>query len=149
MELTATAVNWNNFVDVVSKGQLCDILFEEIEYDKELELNDTPWSSDSSLEYIEVASELASINEASEDIMMISNGLINENFQFPCELDCEIDPELIAGAFSPETVKQYSGIFERLDMSGLSQSAVEYLNQWKLMFDYSNQNNAGVYLHLG
>ncbi len=149
MELTATAVNWNNFTDAVRKDQLSDILFEEIEYDKELELDDTPWPSDSSHEYIEVAEQLIKLITPSDEMKVIASDLINEDINLPCELNGDVDPELVAGALAPATVKKYSQLFERLDMSGLSDSIVEYLNQWKEMLKFACEKDAGVYFHLG
>lgn len=149
MELTATAVNWNNFKEVVSNGQLMDIQFEEIEYEKELMLDNTPWPSDSSLEYMDVAEQLQKLSEPNEVIKLIINELINEDFSLPGELDIEVDPEEVYGSISPESVEKYNEAFNQLDMSGLSSKIMEYMNQWGRLFKFANENNAGVYFHLG
>ena len=149
MELTATAVNWTNFQEVVSNGQLMDILFEEIDYEKELILDETPWPSDSSHEYIAVAAQLQGLTEPSEGMKLIINELVNEDFTLPNELESEVDPELVFGSISPASVEKYNEVFDHLDMSGLSNSIVEYLGQWGCLFKFAGENNAGVYFHLG
>ena len=149
MELTASAVNWQNFLEVVGNGLLSDILFEEIEYNKELVLDGTPWFSDSAIEYMNAAEHIVDLAKSNEYLKVISNELMCVDFQFPCDLECDFDPEQIAGALSSESVKRYSLIFDKLDMSGLDDSIIEYLNQWKIMLKFCCERNAGVYFHLG
>jgi hypothetical protein len=149
MELTATVVNWNNFKEVVNNGQLMDILFEEIEYEKELIFTQTPWPSDSSVEYINVAEQLRDLTEPSEGIKLIINELINEDFTLPNELEIEVDPELVSGSISPSSAEKYNKVFNQLDMSDLTDSIADYLGQWRCLFKFACENKAGVYFQLG
>ena len=148
MNLTATAVYWNNFVDAVASGSLSDILFEEVEYDKELEYLDTPWPSDSAHQYLEVAPKIVAVTGGDEHWKQIED-LINEDMTFPRELDGEISGELVAGALSPESVARYCQAFERADLSRFDAAVDEYLNQWKAMLSFAKSKQAGVYIHLG
>ena len=147
MELTATAVHWDHFTEAANSGSLTEILFEDVEYSKELEYADTPWPSDSSHEYLEVALQVSKAAESSEQWRLITH-LINEDMELPCEIE-DIDPEVIAGALSPDSVTKYSVAFERIDLSQIDAPANEYLNQWKAMLSFARSKSAGVYFHHG
>ena len=149
MNLTAKAVHWGHFTEAIANGQLSDILFEEIEYKKELLYRPTPWPSDSSHEYMEVAAQLAICVVGNKNLEVIATELINEDIVLPNEAGGTVDPELVSGALAPKSVNRFCEIFDQLELTELDASIVEYLNQWKAMLNFAKSKDAGVYFHLG
>ena len=169
MQISAGLIYWDELAKVSGLDDFEERLLED-EF-PQIDGPDFDWRSDSVILFFALSEGLSYLvkhfsGQVGEGVSYLTDVLFNEATNFPNELGVEVDPELIAGSFNPETSKKVSSSFDTINYESLQRlfeselpddqfekelisSFVTSLKEWHRFFRLAKENRCGVFVHMG